>query len=74
MVVILNKPNWPNYSLAKAYRPISLLECTSKLLEKIVTKCMNHDILIANLLPMTQFGSCPHHTTTNAITVLTHHI
>ncbi len=73
-VVVLNKPNWPDYSLAKVYRPISLLECTGKLLKKIIAKQFNRDILIANLLSMTQFGSCPHHTAIDAIAVLTHHI
>jgi len=71
-VVVLNKPNRPDYSLAKAYWPISLLECAGKLLEKIVAKHMNQDILIANLLPPTQFGSQPHYTTIDAVAVLTH--
>jgi|SRR6266851_8083411 len=71
-VVVLNKPNRPDYSLAKAYCPISLLKCTGKLMEKIVAKWFNHDILIHNLLPPTQFGSRPHHTTINTVAVLIH--
>jgi hypothetical protein len=35
-VVIINKPNKPNYNAPKAYQPISLLECATKLLEKIM--------------------------------------
>ena len=35
-VIIIPKPNKPDYSEAKAYRPVSLLECYSKVLEKIV--------------------------------------
>jgi hypothetical protein len=35
-VVIIPKPNKPDYSLAKAHRPISLLETLSKLMEKAV--------------------------------------
>ena len=35
-VVIIPKPNKPDYSAAKAYRPVSLLECFGKVLEKIV--------------------------------------
>jgi len=35
-VVVINKPNKEDYSLPKAYCPISLLECAAKLLEKIV--------------------------------------
>jgi hypothetical protein len=74
MVVILNKPNKPDYSLAKAYRPISLLECVTKLLEKIVAKRVNEDIISADLLPMSQFGSQPKHNAINAITTLVHKI
>src|SRR6266851_3722725 len=43
-VVILNKPNQPDYSLTKAYWPISLLECASKLMEEIIAKQVNMDI------------------------------
>jgi len=56
-IVMVNKPQKPNYSVPKAYHPIALMECTSKLLEKIVTKCLNADIQAFNLLPMSQFGS-----------------
>jgi hypothetical protein len=73
-VVILNKPNKPDYSLAKAYRPISLLECIAKLLEKIVTKRVNADIITTDLLPMSQFGSRPKHNAIDAIATLIHKI
>jgi len=73
-VVVLNKPSCPDYSLAKVYQPISLLECIGKLMEKIVTKRFNRDILIHNLLPSTQFRSRPHHTAIDAVAVLVHHI
>jgi hypothetical protein len=56
-VVILNKPNKPDYSLVKSYRPISFLKCTTKLLKKIVAKRVNTDIITADLLPMLQFSS-----------------
>jgi hypothetical protein len=73
-VVVLNKPNKPDYSQAKAYRPISLLECTAKLMEKIITKRVNEDILRANLLSMSQFGSRPHHNAIDAAATLIHRI
>jgi len=56
-IVVLNKPQKPDYSVAKAYRPISLLECTGKVLEKIVANRINADILNHDILPPTQFGS-----------------
>ena len=42
-VVILPKPNKPDYSQAKAYRPVSLLECFGKVLEKIVANHFTSD-------------------------------
>ena len=73
-VVVLNKPNKPNYSQAKAYQPISLLECTGKLMEKVIAKQVNVDIEVHKLIPMTQFGSRPHHNAVNTITTLVYHI
>jgi len=74
MVVVLNKLNKPDYSQAKAYHPISLLECTSKLMEKIVTKRVNCDIQTHNLLPMSQFESHPLYTAVDTVATLVHHI
>jgi len=73
-VVVLNKPNKPNYSQAKAYQPISLLECAGKLMEKIIAKRVNVNIETNQLIPMMQFGSKPYHTIVDAIATLVHHI
>lgn len=40
LVVVIPKPGKDDYSQAKSYRPISLLECLSKLLEKVMSKRM----------------------------------
>jgi hypothetical protein len=71
-IVVLNKPQKPDYSQPKAYRPISLLECTGKALEKIVANRINTDILRHNILPPTQFGSRPHHNAIDAVATLVH--
>lgn len=71
-VVVINKPNKPDYSLLKAYHPISLLECTGKLLEKVVTKRFNWDIKEHRLIPMTQFGSHPKHNAVDVVATLVH--
>ena len=55
-MVIIPKPNKPSYSVPKAYRPIQLLECLRKLLEKIVAKRMMFDCSQFNLIPPVQFG------------------
>jgi hypothetical protein len=59
-VVAIPKPDKPDYSLPKAHRPISLLETMSKLLEKAITKCMQHDIVKHELIHANQFGGRAH--------------
>jgi hypothetical protein len=66
-IIMVNKPNKPDYNILKAYCPIALMECTGKLLEKIVTKCININIEEFDLLLMTQFRSCPHHNARDAM-------
>jgi hypothetical protein len=73
-VVMVNKPQKLDYSISKAYRPIALMECAGKLLEKIVAKRINANIKAHNLLPMTQFGSRPHHNAVDAVACLIHKI
>jgi len=71
-VVVVPKPNKPDYSLPKAYRPISLLECCGKLLEKIVTKRILADAHTYDILPPTQFGSRDYHSAVDAAMCLVH--
>jgi len=72
IVVVLPKPNKPDYSLPKAYHPISLLECCGKLLEKIIAKCILADAHTHNILPPTQFGSRNYHSAVDAAMCLVH--
>jgi hypothetical protein len=69
-VVVIPKPNKPDYSLAKAYRPISLLECTGKLLEKIVANRLGADERNHNLIGHMQFGLRKYHSAPDATTLL----
>lgn len=55
-VIVIPKPNKSDYSSAKAHRPISLLETMSKLLEKAIAKCMQHEIVTHDLVPTIQYG------------------
>ena len=71
-VVPIPKPNKPDYSVPKAYRPISLLECCGKLLEKIVAKRVLHDLNTHHILPKSQFGSRDNHCALDAALVLAH--
>lgn len=56
MVVVIPKPGKDDYLVAKAHRPISLLETMSKLLEKAVAKRFQHDLVAHELVASTQFG------------------
>lgn len=55
VVVVIPKPDKPDYTQPKAHRPISLLETMSKLLEKIIAQRFQHDIVEHELIPTTQF-------------------
>ena len=57
LVVIIPKPGMDDYSMAKSYRPISLLECLSKLIEKVMSKHFLYDIDKYALIPTTQFST-----------------
>jgi len=72
LVVVIPKPTKPNYSLPKAYRPISLLECCGKLLEKIIAKRVLYDIHNHDILPPTQFRSHNYHCAVDAALCLVH--
>ena len=56
VVCIIPKPNRADYTLAKNFCPISLLECLGKLLEKIVAKLIYRDMANHALVPTMQFG------------------
>jgi hypothetical protein len=60
IIVVIPKPDRPDYSLPKAHHPISLLECISKLLEKVVTQQIQHNLTTHDLIPTTQFGGRQH--------------
>jgi hypothetical protein len=69
-IVVLNKLQKPDYSVRKAYQPISLLKCRGKALEKIIANRINANIFKYDILPPTQFGSRPHHNAVDAVTTL----
>lgn len=71
-VVPIAKPNKADYSLPKAYRPISLLECCSKLLERIVATRLLFDLNEFSILPPSQFGSRDKHCAVDAAMTIAH--
>ena len=73
-VVVIPKPNKSDYSSLKAHRPMSLLECMSKLLEKAIAKRFQHDIVTHNLVPTIQFGGRAHSSCIDVGLTLLHNI
>ena len=56
------------------YRPISILPCLSKILEKNVFRRIYHHVTAQNLLSEKQSGYRPHHSTQLQLVHLTHNI
>jgi hypothetical protein len=73
-VCVIPKPNRADYTLAKNFRPISLLECLGKLLEKVVAKLIYSDMAKYALVPTTQFGGRNASSTLDAGLTLLHDI
>jgi Reverse transcriptase (RNA-dependent DNA polymerase) len=73
-IVVIPKLNKTDYSLPKSYWPVALLECLSKLLEKVMAKHILHEIGEHGLVPTSQFGACPHSLTIHTGLALTHDI
>ena len=69
--VIIPKPNKPDYSIPKSYRPIALLNTLGKLLTKILANRLQHDAAEFGLLHRDQFGGVQKHATIDAGLALT---
>jgi hypothetical protein len=72
--VVLRKPQKLTYDVAKAYRPIALLNTLGKVLEKIVARRVSALAEEHNLLPTTQMGARPGRLTVTVLEMLTEQI
>jgi hypothetical protein len=68
--IVLRKPEHPDYSLPKAYRPICLLKTIAKPLSIIVTEYLTHLAEKYSLLPPSHFGFRPGRSTTDSLLLL----
>ncbi|EUC67724.1 reverse transcriptase from transposon X-element protein, putative [Rhizoctonia solani AG-3 Rhs1AP] len=68
--VVLRKPGKPDYGVAKAYRPIALLNVISKVLSTCVANRLNSLAEENGWLPDHHFGGRPGRTTTDALHLL----
>jgi hypothetical protein len=72
--VPLRKPGKPDYTVPKAFRPISLLATISKGLEAVVANRLSFMAEKHNLLPSNHFGARKRRSCEQAINVLVHRI
>ena len=72
--IILKKLGKLDYSLLKAYRIITLLNCLDKVAEKIMTTRLSHISQVTNLLDMNQMGGRKKRSAINAVITLIHDI
>ena len=73
-ILPLRKPGKPDYRMAKAYRPISLLATLSKLMELVLARRLSYWAETYNLLLDTQFGARPRRSCDQALVLLTEKI
>lgn len=72
LMVVIPKPNKPNYSAPKVYCPIQLLECLGKLVEKVVAKRIMYNCSRFSLIPPKQFRGVSGTSCINAGLAVTH--
>ena len=71
---VLRKPSRPDYTIAKAYRPIALENTLGKVLESIIAELISYLTETHNLLPTQHYGGRPGRTAEDAMMVLSEHI
>jgi len=69
-VIPLKKPGKENYTIAKAWRPISLLETLGKVLESIFAERISHAVETYGLLPTNHFGARKQRSAKQALVLL----
>jgi hypothetical protein len=74
IVCVIPKPNRADYTLAKNFCPITLLECLGKLLEKVVAKLFYSEMDKHAIVPTNQFRGRNTSSTLDAGLALMHDI
>lgn len=69
-IIPLKKPGKEDYTVAKAWRPISLLSTLGKVLESVVAERMSHLVETFGLLPTNHFGARKRRSAEQALMVL----
>ena len=70
--VIIPKPGNPSYSTPRLFRPIVLLNTIGKLIKKMISNCLQFDMIKFDLVHPNQVGGVCQHSTEDARLFLTH--
>ncbi|KAJ6105185.1 hypothetical protein N7523_010259 [Penicillium sp. IBT 18751x] len=73
-IIPFKKPNKENYTIAKAWRPISLLATLGKVLESVIAERISHAVETYGLLPTSHFGARKQRSAEQALLLLQEHI
>jgi exonuclease III len=69
-IIPLKKPGKEDYTIAKAWRPISLLATLGKLLESVIAERISHAVETYGLLPTNHFGARKQRSAEQALVLL----
>src|SRR6266481_9413272 len=72
--IVCQKPNWPDYTIEKAYCPIALYNTMGKVISVVVTDMLVYLTVGHSILPPKCFGGLPGCTTTDSLIYLIHNI
>ncbi|KAH7464218.1 hypothetical protein FOMA001_g17818 [Fusarium oxysporum f. sp. matthiolae] len=73
-IIPLKKPGKDDYTIAKAWRPISLLATLGKVLESVVAERISYAVETHGLLPTNHFGAHKQRSAEQALVLLQEHI
>lgn len=73
-IIPLKKPGKGDYSMAKAWRPISLLSTLGKILEAVIAERISYAVETVGLLPTNHFGARKKRSAEQALLLLQEHI
>jgi len=74
MTIVILKPHKELYDFSKSFRPIVLLNTLGKLIEKVISECLQFHVISNNFIYQSQLGSLKQRLTTDAETAFTHFI
>jgi hypothetical protein len=70
VTIVLRKPEKPDYTVPKAYRPIALENTIGKIFESVMAEIISYLTEAHELLPAEHFGGRPGRSTEDALVII----